>query len=206
MSTAQTKKRRLTTPILLVILIVLFFSTLYILSSSDLANRADQQSKADINLTDDALSIPPVSSEQINPADIKEFTDEELRYLDGLEREPNVLFIREAINKYLATGEEDMSEITAKDGNNCGFKNFKEYISGKFVVFQVGAAPNNIGASLSLVFPAKPDKIFEAIECQSGNNGNLYLVAFCAKPYSENDVRIIIKAFGRLFRSEKLAL
>lgn len=206
MSSPQNNKKRLTTPILLTILIVLFFSTSYLIYSGRLESWVDQPFNTEINLTNDAQSITRVSSEQINLADIKEFTDEELKYLDGLEREPNVLFIRDAINKYFATGEEGMSETTEKDDNNCGFKNFEEYINGKFVAFQVEAAPNNIGASIGLIFPAKPDKIFEAVEYQSGNNDNLYLVTFCAKPYSENEVKIVTKAFGRLFRNEKLAL
>ncbi len=205
MSSHQNNKKRLTTPILLTILIVLFFSTSYLIYSGRLENWVGQPFNTKISLTNDAQSIPHVSSEEIDLADIKEFTDEELEYLDGLEREPNVLFIRDAINEYFATGEEDALDTAVKD-NNCGFKNFEEYINGKFVAFQVEATPNNIGASISLFFPAKPDKIFEAVEYQSGNNNNLYLVAFCAKPYSENEVKIVTKAFGRLFRNEKLAL
>jgi len=198
----QPKKQNRRRTILLFIIISLIFTV--ILFTSLAAQYKTSQNNSQKILSNE--QIPEVSAEDINIDDIAEFTDEELKYLDGLDREPNVQFIRTAINTYLATGEGDGSETTVKNDNNCGLNNFREYISGKFVAFQVGAALNNIGLSVKIIFPDKPDKIFEVTEYQSRNNGNRYLVAFCAKPYSDNEVRIITKSFGKLLKNEELAL
>lgn len=197
-------KRRYTLPILLLIFIVLFFGTWYLLFHYSWEELTTQQIKMGNVWIDDTSSTAQIGSNDIDPADIAEFTDEELKYLDGINLVPEVKYIRTAINKYLVDGERDENEVITGDIKNCGLDKFKEYLDGKFVAFQM--SPGQYGGQfVNIIFRDKPDKIFEAWIYQLAS-GEYDLRGFCSKENSDNETQIIIKAFGGLLRNDKVAL
>lgn len=145
-----------------------------------------------------------VESNYVNPDDVAKFTDEELKYLNGIEKEPAVKAIRIAINGYLNKNERNETEKVTSKEENCGLDKFDEYIKGKYVAFQ--AEDGKYGGSIiRIVFPAKPDKIFEAWVYELAG-GPYELRYFCTAGHTANEVEILVKAFGRLFRNPKMAL
>lgn len=150
--------------------------------------------------------IPSVSSDEITPDDILEFSEEELEYLDGINLEPEVKYLRTAINRYLANGDRDELEIATNEIENCGLDKFKEYLGGKFVAYQM--SPGKYGGQMvGIIFRDKPDKIFEAWVYQlADGKGSYDLRGFCTKALGNNEIGVVVKAFGILLRNDKVAL
>ena len=60
---------------------------------------------------------------------------------------------------------------------------------------------------MDIVFRDKPDKIFIAWIYQlAGEEGKYDLRSFCVKPLNDNNILVLIKAFGRLLRNDTVAL
>jgi len=135
--------------------------------------------------------------EQIVP-----FTNEELSYLNGLEKEPAVKEIRNSINRY-SNGQGDDNEAI-NEMENCGYDKFPDYISGKFTPFQVGKNTYG-GVNIKLIFIDKPDKVFTAWVYDLAGGG-FELRSFCDDEYSSDKIKVIYKAFFNLFADKSRSI
>ncbi|MFH0814586.1 MAG: hypothetical protein V1902_00620 [Candidatus Falkowbacteria bacterium] len=145
--------------------------------------------------------MPDANSSAFNLDDVEEFTEQELSYLDGINLEPSVKYIRQGIKNYLNNSGTD----TQTEGlPNCGFSKFEEYLSGKYVAFQMELAKYG-GEIVRVIFRDKPDHIFEAWIYELAD-GTLDLRSFCSSIMPESEEKAIIKAFGKLLKNDKMAL
>jgi hypothetical protein len=186
-----------------ILALVSIIVSLFVFISYKSPNSTEKNDEA-VTEVENQTSTPEVESNYVNPDDVAEFTDEELKYLNGIEKEPAVKSIRTAIDSYLNKNERnEIEKVTSKE-ENCGLDKFDEYIKGKYVAFQ--AEDGKYGGSIiRIVFPAKPDKIFEVWVYELAG-GPYELRYFCTAGHTANEVEILVKAFGRLFRNPKMAL
>lgn len=193
----------LLTVVVSILALVAIIVSLFVFISYKSPNNTEKNAEA-VTEVENQTSTPEVESNYVNPEDVAEFTDEELKYLDGIEKELAVKFIRTAINGYLNKNERSETEKLTGKEDNCGLDKFSEYINGKFVAFQ--AEDGKYGGSIiRIVFPAKPDKVFEVWVYELAG-GPYELRYFCTADHTANEIEILVKAFGKLFRNPKMAL
>lgn len=186
-----------------IVALAVVVASLFVFIGAKSSNIAEKNAEA-VTQVENQTSTPEVESNYVNPEDVAEFTDEEIKYLDGIEKEPAVKFIRTAINSYLNKNERSETEILTGKEDNCGLDEYNEYIKGKFVAFQ--AEDGKYGGSIvRIVFPDKPDKVFEVWVYELAG-GPYELRYFCTADHTANEIEILVKAFGRLFRNQKMAL
>lgn len=148
-----------------------------------------------------AMVQPQIEEVEKDDVDVEEFTEQELSYLNGINLEPVVKYIRQGIKNYL----DDSGYDTQTEGlPNCGFSKFEEYLSSKYVAFQMEPAKYG-GQIVRIIFRDKPDQIFEGWIYELAD-GTFDLRSFCSALMPESEVKAMIKAFGKLLKNDKMAL
>lgn len=178
----------------------------YISMSDFIIKPAKQKNTSSQNVDKPSLSAEDTNSDDIGftSADIMEWTNEDLHYLDDIIYDPFIKYIRMGINNYLNnTGQDTQLE----DLEDCGLSKFKEYLSGKYVAFQMEAGKYG-GQIIHIIFRDKPDRVFMVwVYHLADESGNSYdLRAFCDTQINKNRVEILVKAFGGLLRNDEMAL
>ncbi len=155
---------------------------------------------------------PAITQEDVNV--LTNLSQEELEGYYRVYKNPYVLYLRKALNAYLANDSKgvviSMSAVTEdhREGITSGLDAFdREYYKSKFVVVTIDEDAKTKGCRhIQIIFQDKPDRIFYAWICQL-ENGEYELRGFNSKDYIDPEaIKGMIKFYEPLLFDKEHAL